>query len=157
CGQGAFLTAAAETFPNAERIVGLDINSDYLASAARRVGGSAPVVLEQADFFREDWPSRLAALPRPLLILGNPPSVTSAALGAIGGANLPGKSNAERWSGIEALTGRSNFDISEWMLRRYLDWLSGRHGAIAVLCKTSVARKILAYIGGASYPIRSAR
>lgn len=41
------------------------------------------------------------------------------------------------------MTGKANFDISEWMLLQYLEWLEGKKGTIAVLCKTAVARKIL--------------
>ncbi len=53
--------------------------------------------------------------------------------------------------------GKSNFDISEWMLLRYLDWLQERNGAFAVLCKTAVARKILSYAWNNKYLIKTAR
>jgi hypothetical protein len=56
------------------------------------------------------------------------------------------KSNFQGRNGIDAITGKSNFDISEWMLLRYLSWLDGSTGTIAVLCKRAVARKILLHI-----------
>lgn len=39
--------------------------------------------------------------------------------------------------------GKSNFDISEWMLIQWLHWLDGRNATMAMLCKTAVARKLL--------------
>ncbi|MCZ6804758.1 MAG: SAM-dependent methyltransferase [Proteobacteria bacterium] len=55
--------------------------------------------------------------------------------------NLPEKSNFQNRKGIEAITGSGNFDISEWMLLKYIEWLTNRQGTIAILCKYSVARK----------------
>lgn len=159
CGRGAFLTAAASVFPETERIVGVDINAHHLdAARARRVSTSpgSRLELHQGDFFQIDWSPMLREGDGPWLILGNPPWVTSAALGALGSFNLPEKSNFHGRAGLEALTGKSNFDISEWMLLRYLDWLEGAHGAIAVLCKTAVARKILTHTWKRGYPMKSA-
>ena len=82
-------------------------------------------------------------MPDPLLILGNPPWVTNTALSALNSANLPPKANIFSQSGIDALTGASNFDISEWMLLQMISWLDERPGAIAMLCKMKVARKVL--------------
>ena len=61
----------------------------------------------------------------------------------IGGTNLPDKTNFLSHNGLDAITGKSNFDVSEWMLIRVIEWLRGHNGYIAMLCKTSVARKIL--------------
>ena len=105
------------------------------------------------DFFRLDWQAELAALPDPLLVLGNPPWVTNAAIGTLGGGNLPPKANVDRLRGIDALTGRANFDISEAMIRQYFRWLENRQGAVAVLCKTSVARKALAHAWAEGCPV----
>jgi hypothetical protein len=78
-----------------------------------------------------------------LLIVGNPPWVTNAELAAIGSTNVPMKSNFQGRSGLDALTGKANFDISEAMLLRLIDALSGRDAVLAMLCKTAVARKVL--------------
>lgn len=48
-------------------------------------------------------------------------------------------------SGFDALTGKSNFDISEWMLNQVLQNLNNRRSILAMLCKTAVARKVLKY------------
>jgi hypothetical protein len=79
----------------------------------------------------------------PILVVGNPPWVTNSALGALRSSNLPTKSNFQNHTGLEALTGKSNFDISEWMLIMLLGVLTGRRATLAMLCKTAVARKVL--------------
>src|SRR5205814_2354772 len=84
------------------------------------------------------------------------PWVTNSGLGIIGSSNLPDKRNLNGARGIDALTGGSNFDISEWMLRKCIESMTTRKGMIAVLCKTSVARKLLSYIWEKSFPITSA-
>jgi hypothetical protein len=55
------------------------------------------------------------------------------------------KSNFLRRSGFDAISGKSNFDISEWMLLEILRWFEHRAGDVAMLVKTSVARKVLAH------------
>src|SRR4029453_19077763 len=93
--------------------------------------------------FELDWPSILGELPTPILVVGNPPWVTNAQLGVIGSANLPIKSNFQRHQGLAALTGKSNFDISEWILHRFFELLAARDATVAMLCKVAVARKVL--------------
>ncbi len=155
CGVGAFISAAAKAFPNARAVIGYDINEEYLGSATANVTDEGNrVVLRQGDFFKVDWQKVVTSHDSPWLIIGNPPWVTSAELGSIESDNLPTKSNFHGRMGIEAITGKSNFDISEWMLLRYLDWLEGDEGTIAVLCKTAVARKILGYIWKKKLPLK---
>ncbi|MHB0704110.1 SAM-dependent methyltransferase [Roseomonas mucosa] len=158
CGRGAFLNAAAQCFPDAAALIGFDINSDHLAVAQSLLSAESgtPATLHRGNFFEVDWPAVVVPEAGPWLILGNPPWVTSSELGTIASMNVPEKSNFQGHAGILALTGKANFDISEWMLLRYLDWLSGQHGAIAVLCKTAVARKILAHLWKKHVPFASA-
>jgi hypothetical protein len=146
CGRGAILEAAAEQFADAKQLVGLDVNPDYARWAERqmqRFKSHQSIVVESEDFFETDWPRRLACLPDPLLIVGNPPWVTNSVLGGLASKNVPEKRNSHGLRGIEALTGKSNFDISEWMLLRMVEWMHGRDATLAMLCKTAVARKVL--------------
>ena len=101
------------------------------------------VQIHKADFFNNDWETCLSTVKGNLLVLGNFPWVTSSQQGAIGGTNLPAKSNFEGYSGFDAMTGKANFDISEWMLLKALTWFRHRVGAIGMLVKTAVARKVL--------------
>ena len=147
CGRGTFVAAVAEVFSDATTIIGVDINKGYLASAFEAFGKEYPRIrLICGDFFDFNWESVVTPALAPWLIVGNPPWVTSSALSAIESVNVPAKSNFYGRLGIEAITGKSNFDISEWMLLRYLDWLQHTGGVIAVLCKTIVARKILQHV-----------
>jgi hypothetical protein len=147
CGTGSFLLAAAEHFPSAQ-LHGREINPAYVAQARdtlMRLRPGQSVAVEQQDFFEHDWTAELAALPGAVLVLGNPPWVTNAAISVRNGWNLPDKENLFGYRGIEARTGKSNFDISEWMLMRLLQALHARGGTLAMLCKTAVARKALRF------------
>lgn len=139
CGTGGFLRASVQAFPNCESILGFEINSDYTKKAKRIEG----VSVQCKDFFSKDWPATINNLLEPILVIGNPPWVTNAAVGKLSGTNLPVKSNIYGFKGFDALTGKSNFDISQWMLLHLLEWLSGRSAVLAMLCKTAVARKVL--------------
>lgn len=156
CGVGAFLKAAAEAFPEAERIVGAEIEASYLAQLREDIEGedySDKVSLIHGDFFKVDWVKVLAPLPKPILFVGNPPWVTNADIGLIKGDNLPEKSNFQNHRGFDAVTGKANFDISEWMILQQMDWINEYGGAVAMLCKSAVARKILQASWKAKRPI----
>ena len=146
CGIGNFLIAALEQFPGASRIIGLDVNALHMETLRSRLGERSEATKVQTiedSFFDVDWGALLGDLPDPLLVIGNPPWVTNTELGTLGSSNLPKKTNFKNHTGFEALTGKSNFDISEWMLLQFLEWLDGRNAAMAMLCKTVVARKVL--------------
>jgi hypothetical protein len=153
CGTGAFLAAAGRF--SAARLVGFERSPAYVATARSRLAGTGATVL-QADFFATDWARVIAGLPEPLLVLGNPPWVTNSTLGALAAENLPAKSNHKGESGFDALTGKSNFDISEWMLARLLDVTCGRRFTLAMLCKTAVARRLLEQCAGSEWELSGA-
>lgn len=146
CGRGSFLRAALERFPTLTAAIGIEI-SEYYVDIARQLLSETPHIgraeVRQEDFFRLDWKEILDGLADPLLIIGNPPWVTNAALGNLKSTNLPVKTNFQGYRGIEAVTGKANFDISEWMLIRSLEWMSKRTAVLAMLCKATVARKVL--------------
>ena len=158
CGIGAFLVAAAETFPKA-RLLGWDINPDYVTqteTALLDAGAARRASVGQQDFFAHDWEKELAGIRGSILLLGNLPWVTNATVSGMNGSNLPAKENFQGFRGIEARTGKSNFDISEWMLIRLVKALRGRAATIAMLCKTATARKLLRFAWGNDGRISSA-
>ncbi len=145
CGKGAFIKAAYEGFEHAN-ILGFEINKEYVNEAnllTSTTSDSERVSVKEADFFNTDWDDVLSRLTGHILIIGNPPWVTSSELGVLNSKNLPEKSNFQNRKGIEAITGAGNFDISEWMLLQHINWLSKRNGTIAFLCKYAVARKVM--------------
>lgn len=139
CGEGSFLRASITAFPECSLILGFDINPSYVQTAT----AESQATVECEDFFQKDWSDTFGSLPEPILVVGNPPWVTNSTLSVLDSINIPIKSNSQRFSGLDALTGKSNFDISEWMLLHLLKLLSGRDAVLAMLCKTSVARKVL--------------
>ena len=141
CGKGSFLRASTEFFSSCSNVFGYEIRPEYVEEA-KSVDGAT---VRCQDFFQMDWPGLFRQLQEPILVIGNPPWVTNSAMGAVGGTNLPAKSNFRGFSGLEAMMGKSNFDISEWMLIHFLECLSGREAILAMLCKTGVARKVLQY------------
>ncbi|MEW5829955.1 MAG: SAM-dependent methyltransferase [Chloroflexota bacterium] len=148
CGVGAFIEASATSFPSVKKIIGVEINQGYLdelKSRKKRFVESERISLLQGDFFDFNWKS-LFDTEGPVLVVGNFPWVTNSQQGAIGGANLPVKINFQNRNGLDAITGKSNFDISEWMLIQVANWLRNRHGYLAMLVKTSVARKFLNHL-----------
>lgn len=156
CGGGSFVVACLENFPSLEKIVGVDINPEYVAALQGTLEAREnlqEVRILCGDFYETDWASVLQSLREPVLIIGNPPWVTNAGLGAIGMLNHPQKSNFQNHAGFDAITGKSNFDISEWMLIRESEWLDGRRGTLAMLCKRAVARKVLLHCWKSSIQI----
>lgn len=143
CGIGNFIEASANSFKLANKILGIEINYNYLQEIRR---SDKRIQIQQADFFEVDWFSLIDKFDEQLLVIGNFPWVTNSQQGVIGGVNLPQKTNFQNYSGLEAITGKSNFDISEWMLIQTVQWLQKRDAYLAMLCKTSVARKLLSYI-----------
>ncbi len=142
CGLGFFLEAADNTWGPNIKLYGYEINKTYLDSFSKR----SPNIfkraeVEHADFFDLQM-SKVVGVSNNPFILGNPPWVTNSQLGVLDSKNLPKKSNIKGLSGFEALSGKSNFDISEWMIMNLCKELSPRKGVLAMLCKTSVARNV---------------
>lgn len=143
-GLGSFLQAACKRWGRACICRGYEIDKEYVRRANASLAGSGAAV-ERQDFFRADWKRILAthAVGR-TLILGNPPWVTNAELGALGSANLPPKSNFQGLRGFDARTGKSNFDIAECMLIRLIETMPG-HASLGMLCKSATARRVLCH------------
>lgn len=145
CGKGSFLLAAARTFPQAS-LLGFEVNSRHAAFARRQLASSANKDwrVRTCDFFSTDWQrERAKHNGGEVLYLGNPPWVTNSTLGAINSQNLPTKKNTSGVRGIDAMTGRSNFDISESILQTLLDLMVPDRDVMAMLIKRATARKLM--------------
>ena len=142
CGEGSILAAAADAFPQAERLIGAEIDPGRFEALERAVAARPDrdrFELVLGDFFALDWDALLDGAPRPLLVAGNPPWVTSAQIGRMGGTNLPPRSSAGL-KGLDAVTGKSNFDVSEAVVAWGIGRIGG-DGRVAMLCKGGVAAK----------------
>ncbi len=148
CGTGSFLEASAAVSPRSERI-GLEREPAYVRQAAR--WGD----VREANIFEHRLDGDLGwTTDGPLYVVGNPPWVTSAELTRMDATNLPAKSNAKGARGIDAMLGASNFDVCEYVLLKVLDELGGQPLTLGILCKTQVARNVLAHAASAGLPIR---
>jgi hypothetical protein len=159
CGIGNFLFAGLDQLKTIQEAVGVDINAEYIERARaslQKRNDRGKVNLIQGNFFTTDWKHLIGELPEPILVLGNPPWVTNAHLAVLGSQNLPVKSNFQKHRGLDAITGKANFDISEWMLLRLFEAISGRRGALAMLCKASTARKVLCHAWRTGIPLGEA-
>jgi hypothetical protein len=159
CGRGSFLVAALEQCSRSQAAIGVEINPEYFKIAHQRIASlrlGQKVDLRQADFFRFDWGKVFDSATGPIWVIGNPPWVTASQLGALESGNLPGKSNFQNHRGLDAITGKSNFDIAEWMLIHLLEKLLGKDAVLAMLVKTSVARKVLCHAWKQAWPIAEA-
>ncbi|MCI0404655.1 MAG: SAM-dependent DNA methyltransferase [candidate division Zixibacteria bacterium] len=160
CGTGNFLYSALNQFSSIKKGFALDVNAEYIRTLKERICdycSKNEIEIKLCDFFAFNWDRLIANLPEPILVIGNPPWVTNAQVGLIKGTNLPPKSNFQNLKGFDALTGKSNFDISEWMLIRMFNALNGYKGTIAMLCKSSVARKVLIYAWKNNLPLAWSR
>lgn len=148
CGVGNFIEAASTLFQSIKKIIGVEVNQKYLEKIRKKkqLIQDERIELHHADFFQFDWTSFTNYLNGNILVLGNFPWVTNSQQGSIDGKNLPEKNNFQNHNGLDAITGKSNFDISEWMLIQIIQWLQGRDACLAMLCKTSVSRKLLSHL-----------
>jgi len=153
CGLGSFVQASQRIFPSAA-VFAFDINRNYVTRVQSLSNGATPQLhAEVQDFFKKNWRSFFQTIREDILVVGNPPWVTNASLGALGGSNLPKKSNFQNHRGFSAKTGKANFDISEWMLIKILEALGSHRGCLAMLCKTATARKVLRHAWRNRFPV----
>ncbi len=151
CGTGAFLRAGLRAFGTVEKAVGIDIDASHLRKA-REAAPRAMVELVHRSVFETDIAALVGTLPAPVLALGNPPWVTIATLGRLGKEG-PARIRRASLRGIESITGKSNFDVSEWLVTRIVIAMQGVPGTAAFLLKTSVARRVLeqAWMAGIAF------
>jgi hypothetical protein len=144
CGSGAFLRASATVFPAAE-LIGIEYQRERygdVLEAFARAHPRADVRYDNAyrvDFAGLPWRGR-----GELLIVGNPPWVTSAALGrSAADVVQPPRSNPKGLRGLAARTGAANFDVAEFLILKLLRDLRAEPLTFALLVKESVARNVL--------------
>lgn len=150
CGVGNFLYVARELLPSAE-LRGVEIQPD-LAQAAAKVAQ-----VDLGDAMNYDFAGLKWGVEGKLLVVGNPPWVTNAALTTMSSDNKPALRNIRQLKGIDAITGAANFDIAEAIILKLMDQLGRQAPTIALLCKTQVARNVLAYSEQFRLPVAESR
>ena len=147
-GRGHFFKAALDTFPNVQSLYGIEINERHFEIARKNIDKHTQNVntkLFHADIFSFDFSNIQKHISKndSLLVVGNPPWVTNSQLSTMDSDNLPRKKNFKGYTGLEAMTGKGNFDIAENIILQLLNEFDGYDCTIAMLCKTTVAKNII--------------
>ena len=147
CGIGNFIETAYNQWGKEIKYYGFELNNEYLSFAHKRFLHYENIELFQADVFKFNWQSFFKRFAEEkILLLGNPPWVTNSFLGTINSKNIPQKNNYNGLSGFESKTGKSNFDVAEWIIITLLKAINKKKVELAMLCKTSSARKVLLHL-----------
>ena len=157
CGHGNFIRAALDSSCHFDEIIGIEIQAEYAQRARQIPTNSTRLEIIQSNIFTFDSRALNWHTDGNLLILGNPPWITNAELSALDSTNIPLKSNFKHLSGLDALTGKSNFDVTEYIWIKLLHEMQQQTATFALLCKTAVARKVLTYAQQQRLPIVDAR
>lgn len=153
CGKGNFLLACISQFKNLKKVVGVEIYKPYvwktkfgiLSHYLTNPTDKKPEIdIIHANAFEFDY-NLLAksTLSLKTLVIGNPPWVTNSELGSIDSNNLPNKSNFKKLKGLDAMTGKGNFDIGEYITFTLLKCFQNHDGIFAFLIKNSVVKNII--------------
>ncbi len=155
CGLGAFVFSALIKFQNIKEIHAIEINRQYtielklklLLNALNTPLQSRPdIYIYNANFFEFNFApiiEKCKQMSWNMAVIGNPPWVTNSRQGKNNSLNVPSKSNIYGLKGIDAITGKSNFDISEFITLQLLHLSQLNRGGISFLLKNSVIRNIL--------------
>lgn len=153
CGKGNFLIAALKQSKRIKKIVGVEIYQPYVWETKFKIleyfipakeMAKPEIDIIHANAFEFSF-ENLANSTRGLktLIIGNPPWITNSELGSIDSKNLPQKSNFKKHSGFEAITGKGNFDIGEYISLIMLKCFDRHNGTFAFLIKNSVVKNLI--------------
>jgi len=167
CGKGSFILAVLKQFKTIKKIVGVEIYYPYVW--ATKFGildlflNEKSIYKPEIEIIHEDiFNFDLEGLAKEnkylnILVIGNPPWVTNSELGVLNSKNLPQKSNFKSHKGIEAITGKGNFDIGEYILLQILRNFDKYKGEFAFLVKSSVVKNILYDLRKSKYQLGNIR
>jgi len=153
CGKGNFIVAALQHFPSLKTIYGIEIYKPYIWEVKFSILdlflqnpalNKPEINIFHNNVFDFDF-KQLAKenIDKNLLIIGNPPWVTNAKLGSLNSDNLPAKSNFKQHNGLDAMTGKGNFDIAESITLMMLNHFQSVNGNLALLVKNTVIKNLL--------------
>ncbi len=150
CGQGNFIIAALLTFESIEDVYGIEIYKPYLDVLKDKLLkldkslDNINIHLYHENIFDFDFKQITEHINgRVVLAIGNPPWVTNSKLGEIGSDNLPIKTNFKKVKGFEAITGKANFDIAEYICIQLIEKFSAENVYFAFLLKNSVIKNLV--------------
>lgn len=147
CGRGSFIVSALKTFTDIEEVIGIEINPEYIKEVENKLSSishKAKITLINSDALSFDFHKLAKRFEgKNILILGNPPWVTNSELSGLRSNNVPCKGNFKSFKGIEAATGKGNFDIAEYITLQLFSAFQNSVGSFAFLVKNSVVKNLL--------------
>lgn len=165
CGKGSFIIASLRNFKEVKYVLGVEIYKPYIWETKFNIVGfflenpniNIPEIsivhLSVFVFDFEQIAKQFAGME--ILIIGNPPWVTNATLGSLHSSNLPKKANLKNHSGLDAMTGKGNFDIAESITMKMIGTFQKMNGNVLLLVKNSVIKNIVFDQNNNHYPIGS--
>jgi len=153
CGKGNFIIASLLHFKNINTVIGVEIYKpyvweckfniiDFYLKNPRQIKPDISII--HNSVYDYDFQSiAIKNSNREILILGNPPWVTNSKLGSLKSSNLPKKINFKNHSGLDAMTGKGNFDIAEHITLKMIETFQNLKGRIALLVKNTVIKNII--------------
>lgn len=153
CGKGNFIIASLRNFKNIKSVFGIEIYKPYVWEAkfniidfflANPKSNKPQISITHYSVFDFDFKKiaeKYAA--SEILVIGNPPWVTNSKLGSLNSTNLPKKTNFKNHSGLDAMTGKGNFDIAEFITLAMIEAFQNMNGHLLLLVKNSVIKNIV--------------
>ena len=153
CGKGNFIIASLKHFKGVQHIFGIEIYKPYVWETKFSIlnfflqhpqNNKPEILISHCSVFDFDFKSiEMKFSKKNILIIGNPPWVTNSKLGSLNSSNLPKKTNFKNHSGLDAMTGKANFDIAEYITLMMLNTFQSMEGHLLLLIKNSVIKNIV--------------
>lgn len=165
CGKGNFIIASLHNFKNIANIFGIEIYKPYVWETKFNIinffianpnSNKPDISITHCNVFDFDF-KKIAKKysTEDILVIGNPPWVTNSKLGSLNSTNLPKKTNFKNHSGLDAMTGKGNFDIAEFITLTMIETFQNMNGHLLLLVKNSVIKNIVSDQNKNRYKIAS--
>ena len=153
CGKGNFIIASLKNFKSIKTIFGVEIYKPYVWETKFNIinfhlenpkSNKPGISILHCNVFDFDFKNIAKQFYlEEILIIGNPPWVTNSMLGSLNSMNLPRKNNFKNHSGLDAITGKGNFDIAEFITMSLIETFQNSNGNLLLLVKNSVIKNIV--------------
>lgn len=153
CGKGNFIVASLKQFDSVKKVFGIEIYKPYVWESKFNIidfylnnptENKPEILIIHSSVFDFDFKTIAKENgTKEILIIGNPPWVTNSKLGSLNSSNLPKKTNFKNHNGLDAMTGKGNFDIAEYITLMMIETFQHQKGNIALLVKNTVIKNIV--------------
>ncbi|MCC7224168.1 MAG: hypothetical protein IT273_10625 [Chitinophagales bacterium] len=153
CGKGNFIIASLQNFKEIKNVFGVEIYKPYVWETKFNIvdfflsnpnSNKPEISIVHCNVFDFDFKAIAKKYStKDILVIGNPPWVTNSKLGSLNSTNLPKKTNFKNHSGLDAMTGKGNFDIAEFITLTMVETFQNMKGNLLLLVKNSVIKNIV--------------